>query len=70
MIRDNTTATTKGILLDNISLTANVSVMPIPEPSTLALLGIGLLIGAKRLRRKATLSWYQRRFTSPRGMGM
>jgi hypothetical protein len=52
VIRDNTTATTKGILLDNITLTANVSVMPIPEPFSLALLGIGVFIGAQRLRRK------------------
>jgi hypothetical protein len=52
VIRDNTTSTTRGILLDNVSLTANVNTLPIPEPSTYMLMGFGLLLGAQRLRRK------------------
>jgi PEP-CTERM motif-containing protein len=53
VIQDNTSASNRGILLDNVSLTANVGVMPIPEPSTYVLVGIGLLIGAQRwLRNK------------------
>lgn len=50
VIVDNTSATSRGILLDNVSLTANVTV--IPEPSTSILIGIGLLIGVQRLRRR------------------
>ena len=50
VIQDNTSASNRGILLDNVSLTANVAV--IPEPSTCVLLGIGLLLGAHRFRRK------------------
>ena len=50
VIRDDNASTQRGILLDNIVLSANV----IPEPSTYAMLGVGavLLAGAKRFRRK------------------
>ena len=51
VIQDNAASTSRGIFLDNLSVTANVNLLPIPEPSTIALLGIGLLLGAQRLRR-------------------
>lgn len=49
-IRDDNSASTRGLLVDNVVLTANV----IPEPSTYAMMGLGaaLLIGLQRFRRK------------------
>jgi len=49
-IRDDTASTTNGILLDNVSLTANIAL--VPEPATSMLMGLGLLIGVQRLRRR------------------
>jgi hypothetical protein len=53
VIRDNTASTLNGIAFDNVSLTANVTITAIPEPATYVLVGMGLLIGALRLRRKS-----------------
>ena len=45
------------VALDNFSLTSSAPITPItvvPEPSSYALLGVGLLICAQRFRRRAT----------------
>jgi hypothetical protein len=42
--------------IDNFNLTSSGAISPIatiPEPATWMLMGVGLLIGAQRLRRKA-----------------
>lgn len=51
-IRDDNSAGTRGLLIDNVVLAANV----IPEPSTYAMMGLGLvlLVGVQRFRRKTS----------------
>jgi hypothetical protein len=51
-IRDNTTSASNGIAIDNIILNAQTTAA-VPEPATWMLMGVGLLLGAQRLRRKA-----------------
>jgi hypothetical protein len=51
-IRDNTASGTNGIAIDNIILNAQTT-SAVPEPATWMLMGVGLLLGAQRLRRKA-----------------
>jgi hypothetical protein len=43
---------TKGGLIDSASISINSSASPVPEPGTIALLGTGLLICGRLLRRK------------------
>lgn len=54
VIRDNSTSTSLGGLLDNIVV--NADVMPVPEPSSYAMMGLGaaLLVGIQRFRRKSS----------------
>lgn len=47
----NDTGNDSGIALDNFSLAAGGAA--VPEPATWMLMGIGLLVGAQRFRRKA-----------------
>lgn len=47
-LQDSITDADRGILLDNVVLNG----VAVPEPATYMLLGIGLLVGAQRLRRK------------------
>lgn len=51
-IRDDNSASTRGLLIDNVVLSANV----VPEPSTYAMMGLGvaLLVGMQRFRRKSS----------------
>jgi hypothetical protein len=48
-MQDSTTTSGRGILFDNITLSGSAAV---PEPATWMLMGVGLLLGAQRLRRK------------------
>lgn len=48
---DSSSTSGKGILYDNIIL--NGTTTGVPEPATWMLMGVGLLLGAQRLRRKA-----------------
>ena len=52
VIRDDNNASSRGLALDNVVLSANV----IPEPSTYAMMGLGaaLLVGIQRFRRKSS----------------
>jgi hypothetical protein len=43
----------RGILLDNIVINGTTATSAVPEPATWMLMGVGLLLGAQRLRRKA-----------------
>jgi hypothetical protein len=52
VIRDNTTSMVNGIAIDNVIVTADVTTLPIPEPATSMLMGIGLLIGVQRFLRR------------------
>jgi hypothetical protein len=51
--QDGTTNVNRGILLDNIVLNGTATAAAIPEPATWILMGVGLLLGAQRLRRKS-----------------
>ncbi|MDQ3120471.1 MAG: PEP-CTERM sorting domain-containing protein, partial [Verrucomicrobiota bacterium] len=48
VIRDDNASTVRGLLIDNVVLSANV----VPEPATYMLMGIGVLVCAQQFRRK------------------
>jgi hypothetical protein len=52
-VQDSTTNAGRGILFDNIILNGTTTGAAIPEPATWLLMGVGLLVGAQRLRRRS-----------------
>jgi hypothetical protein len=52
-VQDGTSTANRGLLFDNITLNGTTVAAAIPEPATWMLMGIGLLLGAQRLRRRS-----------------